>query len=164
MGEMYFVFDSEKAVFVERDSRIQTIKIKMLSAALLPPVWHSNGDWIDLRSAARVPMRKGEFRMIPLGVAMQLPEGYEAHVVPRSSTFKTWGILMTNSMGVIDESYCGDGDQWHFPAYATRDTVIEVNDRICQFRLMRHQPELVFEEVKTLGNSDRGGIGSTGKR
>lgn len=165
MGE---IFDWRNAAAFQamdsRDSRVKTIKIKMLSAALLPPVWHSNGDWIDLRSAARVPMRKGEFKMIPLGVAMQLPEGYEAHVVPRSSTFKTWGILLVNSVGIIDESYCGDNDQWMFPAYATRDTVIEVNDRICQFRIVKHQPEIRFEEVKTLGNADRGGFGSTGKR
>ena len=106
---------------------------------------------------------KGDFALIPLGVAMELPKGYEAHVVPRSSTFKNFGIIQTNHMGVIDESYCGDNDQWHFPAYALRDTVIHVNDRICQFRIMEHQPKIVFEETEKLDNKDRGGIGSTGK-
>lgn len=120
-------------------------------------------DWIDLRAAKEVELKKGEFALIPLGVAMELPAGYEAHVVPRSSTFKNFGVIQTNSMGVIDETYCGDNDQWFFPALAMRDTVIEVNDRICQFRIFAHQPTLSFTETKTLGNNDRGGIGSTGK-
>ena len=120
-------------------------------------------DWIDLRAAKEVELKKGEFTLIPLGVAMELPAGYEAHVAPRSSTFKNFGIIQTNSMGVIDETYCGDNDQWFFPAYALRDTVIHVNDRICQFRVMEHQPALTFEETKTLGHEDRGGHGSTGK-
>lgn len=124
----------------------------------------SKGDWIDLRAAEKIVLNKGEFKLIPLGVAMQLPKGYEAHVVPRSSTYKNFGIIQTNSMGVIDESYCGDNDQWFFPAYALRDTVINVNDRICQFRIMEHQPELEFEAVEELFNEDRGGHGSTGKK
>ena len=121
-------------------------------------------DWIDLRAAEDITLKQGEFKLVPLGVAMQLPEGFEAHVVPRSSTFKNFGILQVNSMGVIDASYCGDNDQWFMPAYALRDTVIEVNDRICQFRIFEHQPALVFDEVKDLGNTDRGGHGSTGKQ
>ena len=120
-------------------------------------------DWIDLRAAKEVELKKGEFALIPLVVAMELPAGYEAHVVPRSSTFKNFGVIQTNSMGVIDETYCGDNDQWFFPAYALRDTVIHVNDRICQFRIMEHQPALDFEETDVLGNEDRGGHGSTGK-
>ena len=120
-------------------------------------------DWIDLRAAKEVALKKGEFALIPLGVAMELPAGYEAHVAPRSSTFKNFGIIQTNSMGIIDETYCGDNDQWFFPAYALRDTVIHVNDRICQFRVMVHQPALTFEETKTLGHEDRRGHGSTGK-
>ena len=120
-------------------------------------------DWIDLWAAKEVELKKGEFALIPLGVAMELPAGYEAHVVPRSSTFKNFGVIQTNSMGVIDETYCGDNDQWFFPAYALRDTVIHVNDRICQFRIMEHQPALDFEETDVLGNEDRGGHGSTGK-
>lgn len=120
-------------------------------------------DWIDLRAAEEVQMKAGEFRLIPLGVAMELPKGYEAHVVPRSSTFKNFGIIQTNSMGIIDETYCGDNDQWFMPAYALRDTWIHVNDRICQFRIMRHQPTITFEEKESLSNQDRGGFGSTGK-
>lgn len=121
------------------------------------------GDWIDLRAAEDVRLKAGEYKHIPLGVAMELPKGYEALVAPRSSTGKRYGLLQTNSVGVIDESYCGDGDQWHFPAYAFRDTVIPKNERICQFRIIEHQPDLEFEEVETLGNANRGGIGSTGK-
>ena len=119
-------------------------------------------DWIDLRAAETVEMKAGEFRLIPLGVAMELPRGYEAHVVPRSSTFKNFGIIQTNSMGVIDESYCGTEDQWYFPAYALRDTVIRKNDRICQFRIMEHQPALEFVEREELSGENRGGFGSTG--
>ena len=121
-------------------------------------------DWIDLRAAEDVELKKGEFKLIPLGVAMQLPKGYEAHIVPRSSTYKNFGIIQTNHCGIVDESYCGNNDQWFMPAYALRDTVIEVNDRICQFRIFEHQPALVFDEVETLDNADRGGHGSTGKK
>ncbi|MDO4295202.1 MAG: deoxyuridine 5'-triphosphate nucleotidohydrolase [bacterium] len=121
-------------------------------------------DWIDLRAAKEVSMKKGDFCLIPLGVAMQLPEGYEAHIVPRSSTYKNFGLIQANHMGVVDESFCGDNDQWHFPAIALRDTVIHVNDRICQFRIMEHQPSIRFDEVETLGNADRGGFGTTGKQ
>ena len=119
-------------------------------------------DWVDLRAAEHVVMKAGEFRLIPLGVGMALPEGYEAHIVPRSSTFKNFGILQVNSMGVIDESYCGENDQWFVPAYAVRDTEIRVNDRICQFRIMEHQPAFEFEETETLSAVSRGGFGSTG--
>ncbi len=119
-------------------------------------------DWIDLRAAQTVHLKAGEFCLIPLGVAMKLPKGYEAHIVPRSSTFKNFGIIQTNHYGVIDETYCGDQDQWYFPAYALRDTKIERNDRICQFRIMEHQPALTFEQVPALLDENRGGIGSTG--
>ena len=120
------------------------------------------GDWIDLRAAEDVTLKAGEFKLIPLGVAMELPAGYEAHMVPRSSTYKKFGIIQTNHQAVIDESYCGDNDQWLYPAYALRDTEIKKNDRICQFRIMEKQPTLDFIEVAVLGNEDRGGIGSTG--
>ena len=120
-------------------------------------------DWIDLRSAADVELEAGEFKLIPLGIAIELPHGYEAHVVPRSSTFKNFGVLQVNSMGVIDETYCGDNDQWFMPVLAVRDTKICVNDRICQFRIMEHQPALTFEQVDHLEGADRGGFGSTGK-
>lgn len=121
-----------------------------------------NGDWIDLRSAEDVELKAGEFKLISLGVAMELPKGYEAHIVPRSSTFKNWGIIQTNHQAVIDESYCGDNDIWRYPALAMRDTVIYKNDRICQFRIVEKMPMLEFEEIETLENEDRGGIGSTG--
>ena len=120
------------------------------------------GDWIDLRAAESVTMSKGEYALISLGVSMKLPEGYEAHVVPRSSTFKKWGVLQTNSFGVIDNSYSGTNDIWRFPALAIRDTVINKNDRICQFRIVKRQPEIEFIEVDTLDAIDRGGFGSTG--
>ncbi|MBC5714601.1 dUTP diphosphatase [Roseburia sp. BX1005] len=121
-------------------------------------------DWIDLRASERVELKAGEFKLIPLGVAMELPKGYEAHVVPRSSTFKNYGILQTNSCGIIDGSYCGDDDMWRLPAYATRDTVIEKNDRICQFRIVENQPQILFEECVHLDGKNRGGFGSTGKQ
>lgn len=137
------------------------IRVKML-ADIEPPEAIEQGDWIDLRAAETILIVKGEFKYIPLGVAIQLPEGYEAIVAPRSSLFKRRGIIMTNSIGIMDESYCGDGDQWRFPAYATRDTLIPKGERICQFRIVKHQPEIEFEMVDTLGNPDRGGYGSTG--
>ena len=120
-------------------------------------------DWIDLRAAEDIILKAGEFKLVPLGIAMELPEGYEAHVVPRSSTFKNFGVLQVNSMGVIDASYCGDNDQWFMPVLAMRDTEIHVNDRICQFRIMENQPKINFEEVEHLEGADRGGFGSTGK-
>ena len=124
----------------------------------------SVGDWIDLRAAEDVSMAVGDFKLIPLGIAIQLPGGYEAHVVPRSSTYKKWKIIQANHMGVIDESYCGDNDQWMFPAIALENTIIHKGDRICQFRIIEHQPELRFVEVSKLCNEDRGGFGSTGDK
>ena len=121
------------------------------------------GDWIDLRAAEDVTMKAGEYRMIPLGVAMELPKGYEALVAPRSSAFRKYGILLANSVGIIDESYKGDNDEWNFLAYAVRDTKIRKNERICQFRIIQHQPLIHLQEVDSLGNADRGGIGSTGR-
>lgn len=120
------------------------------------------GDWIDLRSAEDVTLKAGEFKLIKLGVGMILPQGYEAHIVPRSSTFKNFGVIQTNHCGIIDESYCGDNDQWRFPAYALRDTIIKKNDRICQFRIVEKQPEVKFIVVDYLKETDRGGFGSTG--
>lgn len=119
-------------------------------------------DWIDLRAAERVELSAGDFALIPLGVAMALPEGYEAHIVPRSSTFRNYGIIQTNSMGVVDNSYRGANDQWHMPVYAVRDTVIEKNDRICQFRIVENQPVIRFEESELSDGNNRGGFGSTG--
>lgn len=124
----------------------------------------NKSDWYDLRSAEEVEMKSGDFKLIKLGVAIQLPAGYEAIVAPRSSTFKNYGIIQSNSIGVIDESYCGDNDQWMMPAIALRDTVIHKNDRICQFRIIEHQPTHTITTVEHLDNADRGGIGSTGKQ
>ena len=141
----------------------QTIRIKYFTDKIEKLTYiDGKSDWIDLRAAEDVSLKKGELALIPLGIAMELPQGYEAHVVPRSSTFKNFGIIQTNHCGIIDESYCGDNDQWYFPAYALRDTEIHVNDRICQFRIMEHQPTIQFEETEKLTGADRGGIGSTG--
>ena len=120
------------------------------------------GDWIDLRAAEEVTLSKGEYALISLGVSMKLPEGYEAHVVPRSSTFKNFGVIQTNSFGVIDNSYSGTNDIWRFPAIAMRDTTISKNDRICQFRIVERQPQVKLVEVDALDDTDRGGFGSTG--
>lgn len=141
------------------------IKIKYHSPQIerLEYIDGEKSNWIDLRCAETTIMKAGEFKLISLGVSMELPHGYEAHIVPRSSTFKNFGILQTNSMGVIDESYCGDNDVWKFPAYAVRDTTININDRICQFRIVKHQPGFKFDEVDHLAGKDRGGFGSTGK-
>ena len=122
-----------------------------------------NGDWVDLRAAEDVEMKVGDFRLFSLGVSMKLPEGYEAHIVPRSSTYKNWGIIQANHMGVVDNSYCGNNDIWKFPAIAIRDTQIYKNERICQFRIMKKQPALEFMEVDRLDDEDRGGFGSSGK-
>lgn len=121
------------------------------------------GDWIDLCAAETVALKKGETKTISLGVSMKLPEGYEAHIAPRSSAFKNWGIIQTNGVGVVDNSYCGSNDIWKMPVYAMRDTVINENDRICQFRIMEKMPAIDFIEVDRLDDTDRGGFGSTGK-
>lgn len=120
------------------------------------------GDWIDLRSVETVELKAGEFKIISLGVSMKLPDGYEAHIVPRSSTFKKWGILQTNSIGIIDNSYSGNNDIWGMPVLAMRDTIINKNDRICQFRIVEKMGNLQFTEVEHLEGKDRGGFGSTG--
>lgn len=124
----------------------------------------ANGDWIDLYVSETVELRAGDFALIPLGVSMQLPAGWEARTAPRSSTFRRWGILQANSVGVIDNSYCGTNDEWKLPVYATRDTVIEKGDRICQFRIFENQPPIEFEEAEELSDTDRGGFGSTGTK
>ena len=144
---------------------METIKIKYFSDKIDKLEYiGGKSDWIDLRASEDVTIAKGEFKLIPLGVAMELPNGFEAYVVPRSSTFKNFGIIMTNSTGIIDNSYCGNSDQWHFPAYAIRDTKIHKHDRICPFRLMKNQQVISFDEVDKLDGKDRGGFGSTGKQ
>ena len=142
----------------------ETIKIKYHSDEIEKLRYiDGKSDWIDLRAAENVTLKAGEFRLISLGVSMALPQGYEALIAPRSSTFKNYGIIQTNHVGVVDETYCGDGDVWRMPVYAVRDTEIKVNDRICQFRIQKHQPQIIFDEVDFLDGADRGGFGSTGK-
>ena len=147
------------------------IKIKYFNDKVTRIENITKGNWIDLRAAEDIVLKAGEFKLIPLGIAVELPRGYEAHVVPRSSTYKNFGIIQTNHMGVIDGpdritgegGYCGNDDQWFMAVYALRDTEIHLNDRICQFRIMEQQPEIEFEEVKELTAENRGGCGSTGK-
>ena len=148
------------------------IKIKYFNDELERLTKITKGNWIDLRAAENVTLKKGEFKLIRLGIAMELPRGYEAHVVPRSSTFKNFGVIQTNHQGVVDGpdretgegGYCGNEDEWFFPARAVRDTEIHVNDRICQFRIIEQQPEITFEEVTELTGPNRGGHGSTGTK
>ena len=144
---------------------MKEIKIKYLNDDITRLEYiDGKSDWIDLRSAEEVELKAGEFKLIHLGVAMQLPEGYEAHIVPRSSTFKKWGIIQTNHCGIVDNTYCGPNDWWCMPVFALRDTKIEVNDRICQFRIQKNQPTLVFNEVEEMEADNRGGFGSTGTK
>ena len=153
-----FPLNSEYGQFVHPT---KLIKIKY-HVPIEKIVVNKKGDWIDLRAAHNYRLKKGESCIISLGISVQLPYGYEAHVVPRSSTFKKWHIIQTNHIGIIDNSYSGDNDIWGMPVLATEDTVIHFNDRICQFRIAKRQPDILFEEVEHLGNTDRGGFGSTG--
>lgn len=144
---------------------METIKIKYFSQEIDKLDYiDGKSDWIDLRASEEVELKKGEFTLIPLGVGMELPKGYEAHIVPRSSTYKNFGVIQANHCGVIDGSYCGDNDMWKVPVIAMRDTVIHVNDRICQFRIMKNQPQIEFCQVEHLEGKDRGGFGSTGRQ
>lgn len=131
------------------------------------------GNWIDVYSNKDIFVEEGNRAMIPLGFALELPNGWEGHLAPRSSTFKTWGIIQTNSVGVVDDTYIGDNDQWHMPVYCLqgneysegkKGTWIKIGDKIGQFRIMEVMPEIEFEEVESFGNEDRGGFGSTGKK
>ena len=145
--------------------KMEQIKIKYFTDKIDKLTYiDGKSDWIDLRASETVELKAGDFALIPLGVAMQLPAGYEAHLVPRSSTFKNFGILQTNSCGIVDGSYCGDDDMWRMPVYAVRDTRIECIDRIAQFRIVENQPKIQFEEVTHLTGANRGGFGSTGKQ
>ena len=138
------------------------IKIRYLVDGLVDIDVAEIGDWIDLRSAFTISLFKGEKTLIRLGVAMKLPDGYEAILAPRSSTFRKYGIIQTNGIGVIDSTYCGDHDEWMMPVVATKETFIHKNDRICQFRIQKKQPAIKFVKVDKLGGNDRGGFGSTG--
>lgn len=143
---------------------METIKIKYFDNEIDKVEKINKGDLIDLRAAETVEMKKGDFKLIKLGVGMKLPDGYKANMYPRSSTYKNFGIILANSVGQIDNSYSGDSDEWKFPAIALRDTVIHKNDRICQFEIQKIQPEITFEEVEHLDEESRGGIGSTGTK
>ena len=141
---------------------METIKIKYFDKEIDKIEKINKGDLIDLRAAETVEMKKGDFKLIKLGVGMKLPDGYKANMYPRSSTYKNFGIILANSVGQIDNSYSGDNDEWRFPAIALRDTVIRKNDRICQFEIQKIQPEIEFVEVDHWDDESRGGIGSTG--
>ena len=144
---------------------MEQIKIKYFTDKIEKLAYiDGKSDWIDLRASEEVTLKQGEFALVPLGVAMELPKGYEAHIVPHSSTYKNFGVIQANHCGVVDGSYCGDNDMWRMPVIAMRDTQIHVNDRICQFRIMKNQPEILFEEVEHLEGKDRGGFGTTGKQ
>lgn len=144
---------------------METIKIKYFTDKIDKLEYiDGKSDWIDLRASEDVILKAGDFALIPLGVAMELPKGYEAHIVPRSSTYKNFGVIQANHCGIVDGSYCGDNDMWRMPVIAMRDTEIHVNDRICQFRIMEHQPQIIFEETEKLDGKDRGGFGTTGRQ
>lgn len=147
---------------IEKHSK-KPIKVKYIGE-VDPIEIINNGDWVDLRTAETVRVVPGDYVKIPLGVAIELPKGYEALVAPRSSTFKNYGLILANSIGIIDESYCGDNDEWNFLGYATKECVIPANTRICQFRIVKHQPGINIIPCAFLGNPDRGGIGSTGRK
>lgn len=138
---------------------LYNVKVKCFDIDCFP---ERNGDWIDLFTAEDVEMKAFDFKLIPLGVAMKLPDGYEANVVPRSSTYKKWNVIQANSFGVIDNAYCGNNDQWMFPAIALKDTKIPKHTRICQFKIVQNQPNIQFCLIHELEDEDRGGFGSTG--
>lgn len=139
------------------------ILIKYHNPDLIPINFSPNGDWIDLRSAEAYHLYPNKFYLLNLGISVKLPEGYEAHIVPRSSTFKTWGLIQTNGVGIIDNSYCGENDIWMMPVITTKIANINVNDRICQFRIYKKMPDSIkIIPVEYLSDNNRGGFGSTG--
>jgi dUTP pyrophosphatase len=142
---------------------LKKIKVKYFGKNIKKLEKIDKGDWIDLRSAITVALKAGDYKAIPLGVAMKLPHNHEAYMAPRGSTYKNFGVIITNSWGVVDESFKGNNDQWHCLAYALKDTTINVNDRICQFRIQKKMPKVKFKEVASLKDEDRGWHGSTGK-
>lgn len=138
------------------------VKVKYHVDGLEPISQAHDFEWVDLRCAENVELKKGDFKYIDLGVSIALPAGYEAILAPRSSTFKRYGILQTNGIGVLDFLYRGNEDRWMMPVYATRDTVIHKNDRICQFRIQECQLPLNIVPVDNMEDESRGGLGSTG--
>lgn len=167
LGNVAWVAEDEliRARELFKENIMEKIKIKYFTDKIEKLTYiDGKSDWIDLRAAEDIELEAGEFKLIPLGVAMEIPAGYEAHIVPRSSTFKNYGVIQTNHCGVVDNSYCGDNDQWFMPVYALRKTSIKTNDRVCQFRIVENQPRIQFNEVEHLEGVDRGGHGSTGKQ
>ena len=160
---LFFIIEGGLWFIKNRNSKKKLIKIKYhtdnIELSNIP-----QGDWQDLKASIDIDISRFESAKIPLGVSIQVPSGYEAHVSPRSSTYEKWGIIQTNSVGVIDEKYCGNNDIWAFPALAMRDTKIRKGDRICQFRIISKQPKLLYEVVEDMKNENRGGFGSTGTR
>ena len=150
----------------ERKIREMKIRIKYFEGATkLKKI--SKGNWIDVYASKDIFVPLNERAMVPLGFALELPQGWEGHLAPRSSTFKTWCIIQTNSVGVVDDTYIGDNDQWHMPVYCLQakhdnGTWIRTGDKIGQFRIMEVMPEIQFDEVESFGNCDRGGFGTTG--
>lgn len=140
----------------------KVVKVKYHVDGLEPISQAHSGEWCDLRCAEDVELKKGDFKYIDLGVSIALPAGYEAILAPRSSTFKRYGIIQTNGIGVLDFLYRGNEDRWMMPVYATRDTVIHKNDRICQFRIQECQLPLNIISVDSMEDENRGGLGSTG--
>lgn len=135
----------------------------------------TKGNWIDVYAYEDIFVPEGGRAMVNLGFALELPKGWEGHLAPRSSTFKTWGIIQTNSVGVVDDTYIGNNDIWHMPVYClqgkdilndlykeVRGTWIKKGDKIGQFRIMEVMPSIEFEEVESFDNEDRGGFGTTG--
>jgi len=143
---------------------ILELKVKYHVLDLIKIEKIEKGDWIDLRSAYDYHIEQGDFRLIDLGVSVKVPSGYEMHILPRSSTFKIWGILQINSMGILDESFCGESDIVKMPIYATRESYIKKNDRVCQFRVVEKMPQILITEVEHMTDNPRGGFGSTGTK
>ena len=141
---------------------MEKVKIKYHNKSLPKLTKITIGDWIDLYAAQSLTLAPGDYCIVPLGISMKLPDGYEAYLAPRGSTFKKYGVLQTNGVGVIDNSYCGENDIWGMPILAMRDTTIHEGDRICQFRITKKMPDMEFDEVEFMEDNDRGGFGSTG--
>lgn len=174
-SEVLSLIDLDKDLIVHKtgysvltEENTPTLKVKFFDKDIYPnglSFIDNKSDWIDLRARKEIVFAdKGVYFPIPLGVAIELPKRYEAIVAPRSSLFKNHGLICTNSLGIIDESYCGDNDEWHFLCYSTRETKILAGERICQFRIIKHQPQFNIQVVDKLHNSDRKGLGSTGKK
>ena len=162
-GEVANFFGEEKNKEFKNENNSLSIEVMYHNPDLIPINFQENGDWIDLRAAEEYHLYPDRFYLINLGISMKLPEGYEAHLVPRSSTFKNWGLIQTNGMGIIDNSYCGENDIWMMPVITTKITDIKVNDRICQFRIVKKMPSnITIKSVEHLNSIDRGGFGSTG--